>query len=226
MSYVQTVLITAANRGLGLAWATLFAKRGYEVIGTTRDIANADDLAKTGAKVIELDVANKDSIFALADKLKGQKIDLLINNAGVYNDGNLEQITPEEMIRQFTVNCVGPLFVTRTLLPNLALGKNSRVVNITSRMGSIGDNGSGGYYAYRASKAALNAVAISLKHDIPHPVLQLHPGTVQSKMTNYEGDKTPDEAVACMIKVLDKYEQDPQSLNGKFIHRDGFELEW
>eukprot|EP00833_Pecoramyces_ruminatium_P014604 jgi/Orpsp1_1/1188636/evm.model.d7180000066220.1 len=226
MSYVQTVFITAANRGIGLAWATLFSKRGWEVIGTARDVAGATDLAKLGAKIVELDVSNPDSIFALADKLKDQKIDLLINNAGVYNDGNLEQITPDEMVRQFKVNCVGPLFVTRTLLPNLALGKNSRVVNITSRMGSIGDNGSGGYYAYRASKAALNAVAISLKNDTPYPVLQLHPGMVKSKMTNYEGDKTPDEAVACMIKVLDKYEQDPQSLNGKFIHRDGFELEW
>jgi len=221
---MSTVLITGANRGLGLAFARALRARGDEVIGTAREPANAEELAALGATVEELEVTDDASVASLAERLEGKPIDLLINNAGILRRDRIESFEPETVLRQFDVNALGPLRVTRALLPNLRLADAPKIVSITSRMGSVEDNSSGGFYGYRASKAALNAVIKSLSIDLdPWPVVVIHPGYVRTRMTGNQGDLSADEAVERMLPLIDHLEA---SQSGKFFHRDGHELPW
>ena len=221
---MSTVLVTGANRGLGLAFARAFRARGVDVIGTAREPANAEELAALGATVEELEVTDDASVGSLAERLEGRPIDLLINNAGILRRDRIESYEPETVLRQFDVNALGPLRITRALLPNLRLADAPRIVSITSRMGSVEDNSSGGFYGYRASKAALNAIIKSLSIDLdPWPVVVIHPGYVRTRMTGNQGDLTADEAVERMLPLIDRLEA---SHSGKFFHRDGHDLPW
>lgn len=221
---MSTVLITGANRGLGLAFARAFRARGDEVIGTAREPANAEELTALGATVEELEVTDDASVSSLAERLEGRPIDLLVNNAGILRRDRIESFEPETVLRQFDVNALGPLRVTRALLPNLRLADAPRIVSITSRMGSVEDNSSGGFYGYRASKAALNAIIKSLSIDLdPWPVVVIHPGYVRTRMTGNQGDLTADEAVERMLPLIDRLDA---TQSGKFFHRDGHELPW
>lgn len=220
---MSNVLVTGANRGIGLAFAQAYAKRGDVVIGTAREPVRAIELAKV-ARVEALDVANDLSAQGLARRLEGMPIDLLINNAGIMEPDTLASASIESMRRQFEVNALGPLRLTRALLSCLRAAKAPRVVNVTSRMGSIGDNGSGGFYGYRASKAALNIITVSLARDLaPIPVLAIHPGMVRTEMVGGHGEVSAPEAVAKMLPLIDRLDS---SASGKFLHRDGFELPW
>lgn len=223
---MATVLITGANRGIGLALSQRFAARGDRVIGVCREGSEA--LARSGAQVVEgVDVADDRAVAALPSYLGDVRIDVLVLNAGILGresfDG-LDAAAFDSMRRQFEVNALGPLRVAHALRGHLADG--ARVGIITSRMGSVADNGSGGYYGYRASKAAVNAIGKSLAIDLrPRgiAVALLHPGYVATDMVGGTGDVTPDEAARQLVERLDALTPER---SGHFFHANGTELPW
>lgn len=220
---MQTVLITGANRGIGLALCKTYVAQGWQVIAVCRN-ASAE-LTETGARVIAgVDVTDAQALNKLADTLTGKKLDLLINNAGIFLNETLGNINYANIEQQFHVNAVAPLRVTEALLGNLQSG--SKIAFITSRMGSIADNTSGAYYGYRMSKAALNAAAMSLTRDL-HPkgiaVAILHPGYVQTAMVNFGGDISADESAQRLSKRIAAL---TLQNSGSFWHSNGEELPW
>jgi NAD(P)-dependent dehydrogenase (short-subunit alcohol dehydrogenase family) len=222
----QTVLVTGSNRGIGLELCRQLAAKGMHVIATCRH--SSKELNALGVEVIEhVEVSSPDSLKQLAATLQGRKLDWIINNAGIAGGFGLSDIsaeTVENFKRMFEVNSLGPLLVTQTLLPNLQQG--SKVGIITSRMGSIADNDSGGSYAYRMSKTAVNAAGKSLSIDLkPYgiAVAILHPGWVRTDMTGYGGLIDPDESAAGLIKRMEQLSLDS---TGSFWHSNGELLPW
>ncbi|MFA9462480.1 SDR family oxidoreductase [Thiohalorhabdus sp. Cl-TMA] len=219
----QTVLITGANRGIGLELARQWHERGDRVIAVCRQPSDA--LKELGVRIIEgIDVTKAEDVQRLPGALGDERIDLLYNNAGILLDENLSNMNFETMEQQFEVNTLGPLRVTHALLDRLNEG--AKVGLMTSRMGSIDDNDSGGRYGYRMSKAALNAAGKSLAVDLrPRgiAVAILHPGFVKTEMTGNQGHITPDEAAERLIRRMD--ELNPEN-TGTFWHSDGSVLPW
>ena len=223
---MKTVLITGANRGIGLALAQQFAARGDRVIAVCRHASDA--LAATGAHVeAGIDVTDADAIAALAQRLGGERIDLLLLNAGIMARDALGQIDGagfDAMRRQFEVNALGPLRVAQALLGQL--GEGAKIGIVTSRMGSVADNTSGNAYGYRASKAAVNAIGKSLAMDLrPRgiAVFLLHPGYVATDMVGGTGDVTPEQAAAQLVERLDTL---TLAQTGTFWHANGSPLPW
>ncbi|MEE9251638.1 MAG: SDR family NAD(P)-dependent oxidoreductase, partial [Alphaproteobacteria bacterium] len=168
---MPTVLLTGANRGLGLEFARQYAAAGWRVLATCRAPEKAAELSALGDGVglYELDVTDRARIEALAEELEGEAIDLLINNAGVYGSLKAQELGSIDLdlwIEVLRVNTLAPLKMAECFLPHLKAGKRKVIASITSRMGSIGDNDVGGHYIYRSSKAALNAAAKSLAIDL------------------------------------------------------------
>ena len=160
---MKHALITGANRGIGLELSRHYQAEGWRVTGVCRE--TSPDLERVAAQVIDrIDVTSKESIERLVSALQGQTIDLLINNAGLLQDESLGTIDFDSLRLQMEINAFAPLRISEALLPNLQAG--SKIANITSRMGSIADNDSGGRYGYRASKAAFNALGRSLAIDV------------------------------------------------------------
>ena len=223
----QTVLITGANRGLGLEFARQFKARGYHVVGTARKPEEAQALSKLGAQVEQLDVADDASARALAGKLKGQPIDILINNAGIIGSksNSISDLDFNKMVYTYQVDALGPMRVTQALYENLKQGKGRKVINITSMMGSIAMN-FGGAYDYRASKAALNMLTNTLAKELGKDgfiCVVFHPGWVQTDMGGGSAPVTPEQSIAAMIKVIDGLKRES---NGKFFDYTGKELPW
>jgi NAD(P)-dependent dehydrogenase (short-subunit alcohol dehydrogenase family) len=220
---VATVLITGANRGIGLSFVKLCKARGDTVIAACRH--EAPELAKLGAEVASgVDVTSDKSVNLLAEKLQGRALDLLINNAGLLGNENFPDPDFGAIQRQIEVNAYGPLRVTSKLSKNLKRG--SKVALITSRMGSIADNTSGGYYGYRMSKAALNAAGKSLAHDLAPlsvAVAILHPGYVKTDMTGNHGTVDPDAAARDLLARIDELTLEN---SGTFWHANGTVLPW
>jgi len=222
-----TVLITGANRGLGLEFARQFKARGWHVIGTARKPDEAQALRKLGAQVELLDVSDDASAQALGKKLAGQPIDILINNAGVIGE-NVRSFTDmdfNKMVQTYQINALGPVRVTQALYENLKQGKGHKVVSITSIMGSISMN-FGGAYDYRASKAALNMLSNTLAKELGKDgfiCVVLHPGWVQTDMGGNSAPVTPKDSIGGMIAVIDGLKGDA---NGKFFDYTGKELPW
>lgn len=220
----MNVLVTGANRGIGLAWARAFQKAGDTVIGTAREPGAAGDLADCGARVEELDVTDEASVSGLAERLASTPIDLLILNAGILRRDTADSVDQALLLRQFDTNAIGALRTVLAMRPSLALARSPRIVAMTSRMGSINDNTSGGFYGYRASKAALNAMMKALSIDLdPWPVIVIHPGYIATRMTGNQGDLSPEEAVERMMEIVERLDH---AMTGKFYHRDGHELPW
>lgn len=223
---MENVVITGASRGIGLELCRLYLHRGERVYAVCRKPSKELlQLQDDGIQVIAgVDVAADDGAKVLLAGLVGQKIHLLINNAGILANNQLGQIDYANVQHQILVNAVAPLRITEALLPNLIAG--AKVVLITSRMGSIADNTSGSYYGYRMSKAALNAAGVSLARDL-HPrgiaVALLHPGFVQTQMVGFAGDITP--AVAAERLAVRIEELNMQN-SGGFWHSDGERLPW
>jgi len=219
-----TVLVTGANRGIGLALARAFAAGGYRVIGTARRPGKAGELAAVAARVEALDVADDASVAALAAALAGEAVDLLVHNAGTQIQGDVDKLRAADVLTQIDVNAVGPLRVTRALRPHLARAAAPRLAFLSSIMGSMAENGDGGWYGYRASKAALNAVVRSLHHDLaPWPCVCLHPGYVRTRMTGHRGHLEADEAAADLVPLLLRLDR---SMSGRFLDRFGDEIPW
>ncbi|OZB04079.1 MAG: short-chain dehydrogenase [Idiomarina sp. 34-48-12] len=219
----QHIVITGANRGIGLALATQFKQRGDSVTAVCRKASS--ELKALGVSIIEnIDVTNPDSITELSQHLSGKTIDTLINNAGLLEREQLGELATSTIEAQFKVNAMGPLLVTDALRNNLH--KGSKVIMITSRMGSMADNGSGAYYGYRMSKAALNAAGVSLANDLKEDgiaVAMLHPGFVQTEMVNNAGDISADTAAERLIQRIDELSI---ATTGQFRHSNGDSLPW
>ena len=219
---MNRILITGGNRGIGLELATQSVARGDEVIVACRHSSPA--LEALGAQVISgIDVGSEQSVAALATALEGVTLDRLINNAGILGRDSLDEPDYAGMERQFAINAMGPLRVTSALRPNLENGAG--VFIITSRMGSIEDNTSGGYYGYRMSKAGVNMAAKSLSIDLAPSgvgVFLLHPGYVATDMTGNQGTAVADSARG-LIARMDELGMDQ---TGTFWHQEGYALPW
>ena len=222
----HTVLITGANRGLGLEFARQYAADGWTVIGTARRPADADDLSALDVEVLQLDVADRDSIAAFAASLDGRSVDLLINNAGIFpRVSEIENVDANDYLQTLVVNTLGPVLVTQAVLPNLREGELKQVVNITSGLASIERN-SGGFYGYRESKAALNMFTSSLAAELGpdgFTCLALHPGWVRTDMGGANATLSPEESVSSMRAVIGKLTAED---NGRYFGFDGTEVAW
>jgi short-subunit dehydrogenase len=219
----QTILITGANRGIGLALTEIYYQRGDNVFAVCRQ--TTEELNKTGTNIIEnIDVSQSEDIKNLQQQMQGISIDILINNAGILKNESLDSMNFETIEEQININAIAPLRMTHALLGNLHTG--SKIGLITSRMGSIEDNNSGGYYGYRMSKAALNATGKSLANDLRTKnisVAILHPGYVSTRMVNFSGDVSPEQSAQGLVKRLDELTLET---SGTFWHANGELLPW
>jgi NAD(P)-dependent dehydrogenase (short-subunit alcohol dehydrogenase family) len=220
---MPTVLITGANRGIGLEFARQYAADGWSVIATARRPAEAGELNALGVEVLPLDAADPASIDALARQLDGRAIDIVIANAGVMGPTRLD---PDGWAATLATNSIGPTLLANALKPNVAAGAERKIVAITSRMGSIADNESGGFVAYRSSKAALNAAWRSLSIDWRGEgitLAMLHPGWVQTDMGGSGAQIDTRTSVRGMRQVIANLSP---ARSGVFVTYDGQELPW
>ena len=219
---MTTYAISGAGRGIGLELTRQLRARGDEVIALVR--RGNDQIAATGARVIEgVEVTADDSMGPMLDAIGDTRIDVLVNNAGILTREPLDALDFGAMRAQFEVNSLGPLRLTAALLPRL--GEGSKVAIVTSRMGSCADNGSGGYYGYRASKAAVNIIGVSLARDLAGrgiAVGLLHPGMVATEMTGHNGIP-PEESAAGLIARIDELDMEH---SGSWWHANGEILPW
>ena len=216
-------VVTGANRGIGLELVRQLRARGSSVVAVCR--RSSPELDALGARVEGgIDVTVPLAWTELAGRLAHDDIDLLIQNAGMLVGDALDDVDVDNVRAQFELNAVAPLFLTRALAPRLRQG--AKIALITSRMGSIGDNGSGRYYGYRMSKAALNAAGVSLAHDLEPrgiAVVILHPGSVRTGMTGGHGAIEVDEAARGLLRRIDELTLET---TGRFLHQNGEALPW
>jgi NAD(P)-dependent dehydrogenase (short-subunit alcohol dehydrogenase family) len=226
---VPTVLITGTNRGIGLEFVRQYAGDGWRVLAACRRPATAKDLnAVPGdVHVHALDVSDDRQIEALTKALARVPIDMLINNAGVGGPDDRFGATPGEVwLEVFRVNSIAPMHMAEAFVEHLERGERRLIVNITSRMGSVADNSSGGSYAYRSSKAALNMVAKSLAVDLAPrgiTVVLFHPGWVRTDMGGPDALITARESVASMREKIATL---TPADSGRFFNFDGRPLAW
>jgi len=216
-------IVTGANRGIGLELCRLLAQRGAEVLAVCRKPSEA--LEALGVRVeAGLDVSEDGAAAELARRVGDATVDLLVNNAGILRYQTLDDLDPPAIRQQFEVNALAPLRLTAALVPRFRSG--SKVAVVSSLMGSSGDNGSGGSYGYRMSKAALNIAAVSLARDLAGRgvmVAVLHPGFVRTEMTRGNGNLDASEAARGLLARID--ELTPER-SGRFFHQNGNELPW
>jgi NAD(P)-dependent dehydrogenase (short-subunit alcohol dehydrogenase family) len=220
---MQNVLVTGANRGIGLELCRSFQRRGDAVIAVCRK--PSPELTALAVRAIGgVDVTRDDSIASLVRALEETRIDILIHNAGILRSESLGTISYDSVREQLETNALGPLRLTERLLPLLASG--SKIALMTSRMGSIADNTSGSMYGYRMSKAALNMAGASLAHDLRSrgiAVVILHPGYVRTEMTGGHGNVEPSDAARQLAARIDEL---TLATSGRFLHANGEVLPW
>lgn len=239
---MPTVLITGANRGLGLEFVRQYAADAWAVIAVCRNPTKADKLQKlmgqyNNVRIEALDVGDTQSIKILTEKLDDIGIDVLINNAGILSGSFSGSATAVDKGQEFgsidatgwdkvlRINTIAPIMMTQALLPHLQRSKNPKVINITSRMGSIDEMGSG-HIAYRTSKAALNAAMRVINHDLNSKgvtIVNLHPGWVQTDMGGKEASLQPEVSIKGMRKIIDKLTSKD---SGQFLSYDGKTIAW
>jgi NAD(P)-dependent dehydrogenase (short-subunit alcohol dehydrogenase family) len=219
---MPTSLVTGCNRGIGLQLVTQLQARGDNVIGLCR--TSTPELNALGIRVIDgINVSDSPSVQALKAAIGDEPLDILINNAGILLRDKFGEIDYDTMLQQYEVNTLGPLRVTEALADNLREG--SKVAIVTSRVGSIDDNGSGGNWGYRASKTAVNMIGINLMHELKPrgiAVALLHPGLVATDMTGQHGISAADSARG-LIERLNELNLDN---TGGFWHAEGYTLPW
>jgi NAD(P)-dependent dehydrogenase (short-subunit alcohol dehydrogenase family) len=230
---MNTALITGSNKGIGLAFVESYARDGWRVFATCRTPSAAKELNKLAAgsngrvSVHALDVSDFEAIDALATATKGEAIDVLINNAGVFDPSPAFGRTDyDAWAHVFRVNTMAALRMAEAFVDHVARSQKKIMAGISSGMGSIADNGSGGFYAYRTSKSALQMVMRSLALDLePRGIVSvaLNPGWVRTDMGGPGGNLTPAECVRCLRAILDKLTMND---SGKFWHHAGKEFPW
>ncbi len=221
---MPTVLITGANRGIGLQFAQDYAAAGWDVIGTSRNPDRADDLgAISEATVMRLSVANPHSVDNFFEELGDRQVDLFISNAGSYGSRDLDK---DSWIETLEINTIAPTIMAVELKKNMAHSDVKKMVVLSSQMGSISDNGSGGSIIYRSSKAAVNAAWKSLSIDFRDEGIAigiLHPGWVKTDMGGENALIDTETSVAGMMQVIENLSLDN---SGEFRVYDGSELGW
>jgi NAD(P)-dependent dehydrogenase (short-subunit alcohol dehydrogenase family) len=232
---MQRVLITGANRGIGLELARQYLERGDLVLATARNLDAAADLQTLAAAhpdrchLLALDVTDEDAIAAAAAQAAAlvAGLDVLINNAGVFpRNERPETLDAQALLHTLHTNAVAPLIVVRELLDLLRLGQQPRILNITSQLGSLTRRASGRCYSYCSSKAALNMLTRSLAFDLQEDgiiVVVVHPGWVQTDMGGSHAPVTPGESARCIVALADGLLPEQTS---KFLTWDGREHAW
>jgi len=231
---MATVLITGANRGLGLEFCRQYAEDGWSVIACCRKPEQAFASIKLAGQypviqVEALDVADFGQIDTVSRKLSDKSIDVLINNAGVYGDtqqNRFGRLDYQAWMDTLQVNTQAPVKMAEAFLSHIKAGEKKLIVNISSLMGSIADNDSGGSILYRSSKAALNAAMKSLAIDLAHQsvgVLIFHPGWVKTDMGGPNALINADASVSGMRRVIDNFSLDQ---SGRFVKYDGTPMPW
>lgn len=219
---MQNIMIIGGNRGIGLELCRQYVARGDRVLSTSRN--SSPELGDLAVEVIEgVDVCNDEDVLRLKEFVNGTTINTLVHNSGILSRESLGDLDFGRIQRQFEVNTLGPLRVVHALLDNLRPG--SKIGIVTSRMGSVYDNSSGGMYGYRISKAGANMVGRSLAQDLKEqhiPVALLHPGMVATEMTDSKGIE-PQAAARGLIQRMDKLNM---GSTGTFWHAEGYELPW
>jgi NAD(P)-dependent dehydrogenase (short-subunit alcohol dehydrogenase family) len=225
------VLITGANRGIGLEFTKQYAQDGWGVFACCRDIQHASALqalanAHSNIRILSLDVADFAQIDALALQLKDERIDVLINNAGIYPESSLGHADTEHWLDAFKINSIAPLKMATAFSAHIAKSELRIIATLSSKMGSMSDNTSGGSYIYRSTKTAVNMVMKSLSidlHSVGIAVVTLHPGWVLTDMGGSNALIDTQTSVTGLRKVIAN-----TNLNntGKFIAYDGKEIAW
>ena len=234
MRTTPSVMITGANRGLGLEWTRQYAEAGWRVFASCRRPEEADALVALavrhpGVSVHRLDVTDSEQLRTLQLDLEDVRIDVLLNNAGVYLDtfmGEFGGIDYEVWLRSFAVNTLGAVRVSEAFVGQVARSERKLVVAISSHMGSIAEVATSGNYAYRSSKAALNAAMRGLSHALAPRgigVMLLHPGWVGTRMGGPDAMLTPAQSVRGMRALVDNFKPE---LNGRFFRFNGSEIPW
>ena len=221
---MSTYLITGANRGIGLELVRQLKARGEDVIATCR--SSSQELNALSVRVeTDIDINSGDSVIKLREKLNNTQVDVLIQNAGIAEFNSLSNLDPQSIVHQFEVNALSPLCFVHTMLSHLS--KSAKIALISSRMGSIEDNTSGGSYGYRMSKVALCMAGKSLAVDLKPKgisVALLHPGLVSTRMTGFTSNGIqPKESVKGLIQRIDELSLEN---TGTFWHSNGNLLPW
>lgn len=230
---MESVLITGANRGIGLEFVKQFAEDGWQVFACCRRPESADQLKALAVQfsnitVRPLDVTSAEQVNNLSDELSAESIDVLINNAGYYGrkGGSLDQINTEDWMEVLKVNTIAPLVVSRAFISQLAKSQRKLIVIVSSKMGSLSDNTSGGSYLYRTSKAGANQIGKSLAVDLADKsigVLLFHPGWVQTDMGGANALIDTQTSVSGMVQQIKNFDQ---TKSGAFFAYDGQEVPW
>jgi len=232
---METTLITGANRGIGLEFSRQLAEDGWCVLACSRDLEKSDALNKLAAEYPEritlyaLDVTDHGQIKKLSQTLANKPIDLLINNAGVFpdiNDRSFGQTDYDAWAHAFLVNTMAPLKMAEEFITQITQSSRKTIVTITSKMGSVADNGRGGSYIYRSSKSAVNMVVKSIAIDLEsNDIISvlLHPGWVRTDMGGPSGLISVEQSVSGMLSVIREV---TSTDSGKFIAYDGQIIPW
>lgn len=219
---MPTLLITGANRGIGLEFARQYSENGWEVVATVRN--SSPELEALPVRVERLDMRELDAVAAFGKGV--ETLDLLIANAGTYGPKSVESAKDGEgWAETFKVNTIAPFLLAQSVLPQVTQS-GGKLIGISTRMGSIEDNTSGGFIAYRSSKAALNAAWRSLALDVRSRGIVaavIHPGWVQTRMGGASAPLEPKESVAGMRQVIEKLGPE---LSGGFFSYDGSQIPW
>ena len=230
---MTNVFITGANRGLGLGFVKSFLAKNANVICTTRNISGSQELLECKKKypnnieVLELDLLKENSENTLSDLLSDKPIDILINNAGVGNSNQqFGSVSSKPWLEVLKVNLIAPLMITQSIIENVKKGSGKKIYFLSSQLGSIGDNTSGGMYIYRSSKTGLNQIVKSLSVDLKAhgiTVISLHPGWVKTDMGGPNAPVSIEESIEGMMKVIKATDIRD---TGRFLNYDGRELPW
>ena len=230
---MKNVLVTGANRGLGLGFVKNYLGKNVNVVSTTRDIKNSRELLALkerfpeNLEIFELDLLKESAGYTLANFLGNRPIDILINNAGIGSTNqHFQAVSPKPWLEVLKVNLIAPLMVTQSIIDNVKKGVAKKIYFLSSQLGSIEDNTSGGMYIYRSSKTGLNQVVKSLSVDLKPQgitVVSLHPGWVKTDMGGPNAPVSIDESIKGMMQVIDATDIRD---TGRFLNYDGKELPW